>query len=97
MKNLEVLVLSLTPYDFIDQSSGRHVKGLTVWLVPLKSNDQFTNGIKPVKYSLPEEMKTLFTGVSLPALSEMDFDFDFSRNKVNPSYFANFKEMKLGE
>lgn len=97
MNNQEVVVLSVTPYDFKDQSSGRQVTGLTVWLVPLNSSDEYTNGIKPVKYSLPAEKESLFNGVSLPAMAEMQFEFDFSRNKVNPSYFDNFKEMKLGE
>lgn len=97
MNNQNVLVLSITPYDFKDQSSNRQVTGLTVWLVPLNSTDEYTNGIKPVKYSLLAEKEELFSSVSLPAIAEMEFEFDFSRSRVNPSYFSNFRELKLGE
>lgn len=97
MNNQEVLLLSATPYDFTDQTTNRQVTGLTVWLVPLKSSDKYTNGIKPVKYSLPADLESLFNGITLPAFAEMEFEFDFSRNKVNPSYFDNFNEMKLGD
>ena len=97
MNNQDVLILSVTPYDFDDQKTGRNVKGLTLWLLPLVSNDKYTNGIKPAKYSLQIEMNECFEDVKLPAFAQMSFDFDFSRNKVFPNNFSNFVSSALAD
>ena len=97
MNNEKVLILSASNYDFKDDSTGKQIKGVTVWLLPLNSQDSYTNGIKPVKYSLPYDLTSLFDDVALPAYAEMEFTFDFSRSRIMPKTFNKFIEMEVGE
>lgn len=93
MNEQKVLILSNSPYDF-KNDAGENIVGSTLWLVPLNHADEYTNGIKPVKYSL-SHLKDVFDNVQLPANATMIFDFDFSRGKVTPVDFVDFKPVEL--
>lgn len=97
MNEQKVLLLSSTPYDFKDEQTGRQVTGLTLWVLPLSSSDKYTNGIKPVKYSLnKQEFEALFNSIELPSYATMQFEFDFSRSRVTPTYFSDFEVLEVG-
>lgn len=97
MNKEKVLILSANNYDFVDKDTNRRITGVTVWLVPLNAkSDNYTNGIKPVKYSLPNN-DNFFDDVNLPAYAFMEFVFDFARNKIVPSDFTDFVEFGVGE
>lgn len=98
MNEQKVLILSASPYDFKDDRTGKQVKGITLWVLPLNSSDTYTNGIKPVKYSLDlEKFESVFNKEVLPAFATMQFEFDFSRSKVIPSQFNEFVSFEVGD
>lgn len=90
----EVLILSCSSYDFNDQETGRNIKGNTVWLVPSYTSDENVNGIKPVKYTVSDEVAQDLNYVKLPANGTMKFAVDFTRNKVIPLKFENIKVLE---
>lgn len=95
--NEEVLILSASKYDFTDERTNKKLTGLTVWLCPVKTSiKENLNGIKPVKYSLPEDKMHVFDGVNLPAYGVMHFEFDFSSSKIMPGAFSDFTEFEMG-
>lgn len=94
MNKIDVLLLSANNYDFVDEQTKRQVKGTTLWLMPLQDNDEYTNGNKPVKYSLKSEFEALFNSVQLPCYAVMSFNFDLSKNKAIPVGFDNFVEFE---
>lgn len=87
----KILVLSVTPYDFEDQNTREVRQGITLFACHLNSDQTGnTKGCKPVKYSLPLEMKTLFDYVKIPAFCDMEWNFDFNRMKPQPNNFKDF-------
>lgn len=96
MNKMRVLLLSANNYDFVDDQSKRQVKGTTLWLMPLQDNDKYTNGNKPVKYSLEPDFEALFNSIELPIYADMTFDFNLSRGKITPLEFDNFEAFEVG-
>lgn len=89
-----VLILSCSSYDFTDEQTGRNIKGNTVWLVPSYSNDDNVNGIKPVKYTVKDDVASDLQYIKLPANGVMKFAVDFTRNKVIPLAFTDIKVLE---
>jgi len=85
----EVLILSCSSYDFTDSETGRNIKGNTIWLVPSFSSEENVNGIKPVKYTVKDDVAADLKFIKLPANGLMKFAVDFTRNKVIPLSFSD--------
>lgn len=96
MNKINVLLLSANNYDFVDEQTKRQVKGTTLWVMPLESSDPYTNGNKPVKYSLNSDFEPLFNSIELPCYAEMTIEFNLSRNKISPTHFDNFAVFESG-
>ena len=97
MNNQKVLLLSANDWDFDDEKTGKNRKGVTVYVCHLSdvANENII-GKKPVKYSLPIEKMSLFTGQELPAYALMDFEFDFVRGKAVPTNFTKITPLEVG-
>lgn len=90
-----VLVLSANKWDFKDDD-GVQRKGTTLWLVHLNNNDEYTNGLKPVKYTLQNDLMTLLDNIKLPSHGIMLANFDFVRSRILPTGFKSMQPLKLG-
>ena len=88
----EVLVCSINEYSFNDNETGKLIEGATVWVVPLSSDDEYTKGSKPQKYSMKLEQVQQFKSVELPVLADMHLKANISRNTLTLKGFDNFKE-----
>lgn len=92
----KVLVLSATVYDFLDKDTGENRSGVTVFVSHFSSQEnQSTIGAKPVKYSMPLEFKKFFEGEKLPAVAEMEWNFDFNRMKPMPISFGKYAPIEV--
>lgn len=97
MNNEKVLLLSANDWDFDDEKTGKNRKGVTVFVCHLNDvTNENTIGKKPVKYSLPIEKMSIFTGKELPAYALMEFQFDFVRGKAVPVDFTNITPLEVG-
>ena len=51
----KVLICSLNVYSFPDKDTGELIEGATVWVMPLKSDDEYVNGSQPQKIFFEEK------------------------------------------
>jgi hypothetical protein len=88
----KMLVLSASRYDFEDSATHRQVKGCSVVTASVNASSTSTDlvGSKPAKNTLPIERFHEFEGVSLPAISDVDYDIDLATMKAVPISFDNF-------
>ena len=91
----QVLICSINEYSFNDNETGKLIEGATVWVVPLSSNDEYTKGSKPQKFSMKLEDVQQLKSVELPAFADMHLKANISRNSLTLKGFDNFKEFSL--
>lgn len=91
----QVLICSISEYSFKDSETGRLIEGATVWVLPLFSDDEYTKGSKPQKFSMKLEEVQQFKSVELPSLADMHLKANISRNTLTLKGFDNFKKFNL--
>lgn len=97
MNDIKVLLLAANTWDFNDEKTGEQRKGVTVHVCHLDDiPNENTIGKKPVKYSLPFEKSSMFTGKELPAYALMQCTFDFGRGKIVPVEFTKITPLEVG-
>lgn len=97
MNDVKVLLLAANTWDFDDERTGQNRKGVTVHVCHLNDvPNENVIGKKPVKYSLPIEKSSLFTGKELPAYALMQCEFDFGRGKIVPVDFTKITPLEVG-
>lgn len=91
----EVLICSMNEYSFNDSETGKLIEGATVWVVPLSSDDEYTKGSKPQKYSMKPEQVQQLKSVELPVFADMHLKANISRKTFILKGFDNFKEFNV--
>jgi len=94
----KVLILAMSTYDF-KNSDNELVKGTTVHYVALKNDGMNQNllGLQPAKGTLPVEVFQQHRNESFPCYAEMEFTFDYAKNKIKPINFNFLKSLEVGE
>lgn len=89
MKN-KVIILGARPYDFKDDA-GKHVSGVSVWVLPIDETNEQVNGLIPVKYTLTSDEYRSLANTPLPAEADLVLSISVATKKVN---FQNFENVK---
>lgn len=84
----KILLLNANPYDFKDETTGRDVKGISLYICQMDTAN--SNGIQPAKLNCDISLLPLIQKAVLPAYCTMEFDFDFTRKKAIPKGFKDF-------
>lgn len=54
MINQDYIFISASPYSMVDKDTGEHIKGTTVFLLPLTGQqNEKVNGARPMKFNQP--------------------------------------------
>lgn len=94
MGTLQVLILGVSRYDFVDQKTNKTLKGCNVHYVQLThSNEEDKFGYFPTKATLNYNDFDAFRGLKFPLQADADWTVDMS-NKRNPIKITGFTNIE---
>lgn len=88
-----IILLGLKPYDFTDDK-GNRIAGASAWVLPLEEGKN-TQGLIPIKYSIPLEEVQKLSQVQLPASGTLHLAFDLLTSKARFSSFSDLNTISL--
>jgi hypothetical protein len=98
MDALNVLILGVNKYEFLDDKSQKMVKGCSVHYVQLThAHEEDKVGYFPTKASLPYEVFEQFRGQKFPMQGDASISFDLAnkRNPIKVTAFSNLQNVLM--
>lgn len=93
-KQVIVTLLGAKPYDFIDEKTGRNVKGCTVFFHEEKpQKDDYGVGFLPKKTTFPYENYNKFVDINFPSKATPEMETRFT-SKGAMTKIVDFKPLK---